>query len=109
MKGTQKLFAVLTFLILALGFAPLLAQPLPYKGLDWLSLEPLIYYADAHEPDDTPSLAKHCPVDGPLQIHNFHTGEDQDWILFYAVAGQTYVIKTEARPIGALADTVLEL
>lgn len=109
MKGTQKLAAVLTILILAFGFLPLFAQPLPYKELDWLALESAVYYADGYEPDDTRALAKPCPVNGPLQLHNFHADGDQDWIRFTAQGGDHYAIETQARPLGSLADTVIEL
>jgi hypothetical protein len=109
MKNTQKLFAVLTLVILAFGFLPLLAQPLPYEGLDWLSYEPTVYYGDPYEPDDERRLAKECPVGGLFQFHNFDTAGDQDWIWFDAQAGLPYAIETRARPMGSLADTVLEL
>ncbi len=109
MKGTQKLAAVLTLLILAFGFLPLFAQPLPYKELDWLALEPTIYYADPYEPDDTRALARLSLVNGPVQFHNFHASRDQDWIRFTVRAGDHYAIETQARPLGSLADTVLEL
>ena len=109
MKGTQKLAAVLTILVLALGFLPLFAQPLPYKDMDWLALGPTIYYGDGYEPDDTRALAGPCPVDGPPQFHSFHASGDQDWVWFYAQAGDFYAIETQAKPLGSLADTVLEL
>jgi hypothetical protein len=109
MKGTQKLAAVLTILVLAFGFLPLFAQPLPYKEMDWLALEPTIYYADDYEPDDTRNLARPFPANDPLQFHNFHVTGDEDWIWFYAQVGTSYAIETRARPLGSLADTVLEL
>ncbi len=109
MKGTQKLFVLLTLLVLAFGFLPLFAQRLPYKGLDWLSYQSAMYYGDDYEPDDSQSAAKPCPVNGSSQIHNFHTSGDQDWISFSTEAGSDYTIKTQAWPLGSLADTVLEL
>jgi hypothetical protein len=109
MKGTEKLFAVLMIMILALGFLPLLAQPLPYEENDWLAYEATMYYGDSFEPDDSRALAQQCPVNSSIQLHNFHVKGDPDWIWFYAEAGVTYLIKTDARTEGSLADTVLEL
>ena len=99
MKGTKKLFAILTLLILVLGFLPLLAQPLPYEGHDWLEYEATMYYGDAFEPDDTRFQAKACPVNGPLQLRNFHVQADPDWIWFNAQLGVSYAIEAVGRPI----------
>ena len=109
MTGTQKLFALLTVLILAFGFLPLLAQPLPYEGLDWLSYESTMYYTDGYEPDDTRFLAQECAVGGPIQIRNFYPSGDQDWVWFYTQAETSYAVETQAKPLGSLADTALEL
>jgi hypothetical protein len=109
MKGTQKLFAVLSLMILAFGFLPLLAQPLPYEGQDWLTYEATMYYGDSFEPDDSRALARQCLVNSSIQFHNFHTQGDQDWIWFQAQSGLSYTIKTDARTEGSLADTVVEL
>jgi hypothetical protein len=109
MKGVQKLLLLVTLLVLAFGFLPLLAQPLPYKELDWLSYEATMYYGDAYEPDDSRNLAKAIQVDGAVQLRNFHVRRDQDWVWFYATKGTSYAVETRARPIGSLADTVLEL
>ena len=109
MKGAQKLLLAVTLLVLVFGFLPLLAQPLPYKELDWLSYEATMYYGDAYEPDDSRNLAKPIQVNGAVQMRNFHVRRDQDWVWFYAQQGTSYVVETRARPIGSLADTVLEL
>ena len=109
MKGTQKLFAILALLILALGFLPLLAQPLPYAGHDWLEYEATMYYGDSYEPDDTRFAAKPCPADSSTQLRNFHAQGNEDWIWFNATSGMTYAIQAVGRTEGALADTVLEL
>ena len=109
MKGTQKLFVLLTLLVLAFGFLPLFAQRLPYKGLDWLAYQSAMYYGDDYEPDDSQSAARPYRVNGPYQVHNFHAKGEEDWISFWTEAGSNYAIKTWANPLGSLADTVLEL
>jgi hypothetical protein len=109
MKATQKLFAVLSLMILAFGFLPLFAQPLPYEGQDWLTYEATMYYGDSYEPDDSRTLARQCIVNSSIQFHNFHVKGDPDWIWFYAQIGWSYTIKADARTEGSLADTVLEL
>jgi len=109
MKGTQKLFVLLALLVLAFGFVPLFAQRLPYKGLDWLAYQSIMYYGDDYEPDNSQAEAKPFLVNDPYQIHTFHTSGDQDWIWFGTEDGAYYTIRTWASPLGSLADTVLEL
>lgn len=109
MKGTQKLFVLLALLVLAFGFVPLFAQRLPYKGLDWLAYQSVIYYGDDYEPDDSMPEARPFPVNSGYQSHTFHDDGDQDWIFFSTVAGAEYTIVTWASPLGSAADTVLEL
>lgn len=108
MKAKQKLFAVLSLMILAFGFLPLFAQPLPYEGQDWLAYEAQMYYGDSFEPDDSRTLARQCLVN-TTQFHNFHVKGDPDWIWFYAQSGLSYMIKADARMEGSLADTVVDL
>ena len=42
MSGKPKLLAIVIFFVLCAGLGPLIVLPLPYQGLDWLSLGPVI-------------------------------------------------------------------
>lgn len=63
--------------------------------------------ADGYEVDDTASSARWLIPDAPIQIHNFHTEGDQDWVRFHAAAGITYTLATTST--SSHADTVLYL
>ncbi|MBN1317676.1 MAG: pre-peptidase C-terminal domain-containing protein [Anaerolineales bacterium] len=59
------------------------------------------------ESDDGAAGAPWIMPDDPMQIHNFHIENDQDWNRFYATAGITYTLATTNT--GSHADTVLYL
>jgi len=109
MKGTQKLLAIVAILLLGLGVLPLLAQPLPYAGTDWLDYEATLYYGDSYEPDDTFDSANQYPLGIAYQVHNFHLPQDRDWVWFDATAGSLYTVQTHASALGSSADTVVYL
>ena len=44
MKGSVKLVAIVAFFALYVGLLPVIALPLPYEGLDWLSYGAAMYY-----------------------------------------------------------------
>lgn len=51
---------------------------------------------DAYEVDDSPASAKVADVGSPMaQHHTFHVADDVDWLKFFAIAGEPYVIKVE--------------
>ena len=64
-----------------------------------------IILADAYEPDDTQSQA--FLYDGQVQIHNFHTATDVDWVYFYLVPDFIYDFETYHH--SEMLDTVLDL
>jgi len=59
---------------------------------------------DLYEPDNSPGEAQ--PILG-WQTHNINTLTDEDWVHFWAEAGQTYVLATSNLGLGA--DTYLYL
>lgn len=63
--------------------------------------------ADAFEDDDTRTTARPIAADGSGQEHTICPKDDADWVSFSAVAGNDYLI--EASPLGAEADTIIEL
>jgi len=65
-----------------------------------------VFRMDEYEPDDTQDQATRIEP-GESQRHNRHVSADEDWVVFRAEAGQTYVIETSR--LGALADTVIYL
>lgn len=62
---------------------------------------------DSFESDDDPAGAQWITPDDPLQTHNIHVEDDQDWGRFYAAAGITYTLVTAN--LGGHADIVLYL
>jgi len=62
---------------------------------------------DAYEPDDTWQQARLIEINGAMQTHNFHTGDDQDYVKFVAQAGYVYTIRT--LNLSAGNDTTLTL
>ncbi|MBC8492741.1 MAG: pre-peptidase C-terminal domain-containing protein [Chloroflexi bacterium] len=62
---------------------------------------------DGYESDDAQYEANRITVNDPLQRHNFHAAGDEDWVKFWAWAGNTYTITTSDLDFGC--DTVLEL
>jgi len=64
---------------------------------------------DDYEPDNTCATANAIPSNGDLQMHNFHTPGDPDWLRFQATAGTYYIISAlqagpDAHPIIRLYD-----
>jgi hypothetical protein len=49
---------------------------------------------DAYEPDDLPDKARVIAVNGGAQQRSFYDENDQDWAIFYGLAGVTYKIET---------------
>lgn len=109
MKGSVKNLVMVAFLILCVGLVPVIALPLPYEGLDWLSYGGEIYYGDIYEPDDTRAQARPYSFSGGSQFHTFHVAGDVDWVWFSTQAGVSYVIQTHASSVGSSADTVINL
>ena len=63
---------------------------------------------DAYEDDNTREKASVIILnDESPQRHNFHAAGDEDWVKFYAVAGEIYEVK--AGNAGPNADVVLRL
>ena len=63
---------------------------------------------DAFEDDDSPENASVITINASAaQSHNFHDEGDQDWIIFYGMAGENYAIQTENPDPNS--DTVLTL
>jgi PKD repeat protein/photosystem II stability/assembly factor-like uncharacterized protein len=74
----------------------------------FISVTPAAAAGDAYEPDDTCTQAHPIPPDGTVQDHTIHQQADQDWVIFSAVSGTTYLIQVQ--PIASSpADMVLEL
>jgi len=65
--------------------------------------------ADAYEPDNTPTRAWIFPIDtnNLIQLHNFHSAMDEDWVKFYAPTG--FVFNIDATQLGTNSDLVLDL
>jgi hypothetical protein len=63
--------------------------------------------ADAAEEDDARADAKALVVGGGAEAHNFCPGSDEDWAVFSASPGKSYLVET-LNP-GPEADTVIEL
>ncbi len=64
--------------------------------------------SDVYEDDDIFSSAGVITLNAvDAQRHTFHDAGDQDWVMFYGIAGETYEIRTE--DTGTTADTVIEL
>jgi hypothetical protein len=62
---------------------------------------------DDHEGDDDSGLADAITVDGDIpQDHSFHSVDDEDWVKFYAMAGERYTLVTGEWPA---CETMLEL
>jgi hypothetical protein len=61
---------------------------------------------DAFEPDDTPTRSAFADL-SDVQLHNFHTNGDMDWVQFYAVSGLAYSVETYQQ--GSQVDTMLSL
>lgn len=49
---------------------------------------------DAYEPDSTPEQAAIMEVDGEPTVHSFHRPGDEDWIRFYALPYEIYLVET---------------
>ncbi|MFZ1771297.1 MAG: CARDB domain-containing protein, partial [Caldilinea sp.] len=62
---------------------------------------------DSHEDDSTLDLAKVIIPNNSVTTHNFCPGDDQDWVVFSAAAGASYIIET-IDP-GPDADSVIEI
>jgi streptogramin lyase len=64
--------------------------------------------ADVYESDDAANAAGQILINAAsAQRHTFHVQGDQDWVAFYAIAGEAYEIKTEN--LGPRSDTVIVL
>lgn len=50
--------------------------------------------ADSYEPDNSYGNASSIATDGTVQEHTIHVSDDEDWMVFYAVAGNSYEIET---------------
>ena len=70
--------------------------------LSWAPFGP-----DTFEADDTCAQAKSIVFDSSVQLHNFHTAQDVDWVKFDVNTGFSYMLETSY--LGKNADTVLEL
>ena len=63
---------------------------------------------DGYEDDNVPNRASVIVLNDTVpQMHTFHAEGDEDWVQFYALAGETYEVKTEN--LGGRCDTVLTL
>ena len=105
--GSKKILGILCLL------APLWVEALPAEGNRHPARpsvdSPLSLGApDGFEEDDHPSQARIITLNDPeAQAHNFHAPGDEDWVRFYGIAGEHYVIKTEYLEAGC--DTVITL
>lgn len=65
---------------------------------------------DSYEPDNSYDQAKVIILnyDTP-QRHYFHEDNDEDWVMFYALEGETYKIKTDNLSYPEICDPVIEL
>jgi len=69
MRGPKKLMFLALLLVAALAVLPFLVVPLPYEGLDWITLSHRIYYDETPEP-------------GPPRIYlpvNLQRAGDRSW------------------------------
>jgi len=48
---------------------------------------------DDYEDDNSCELAAFISVNGDHQIHNLHKDGDEDWLMFYGIAGKEYTIE----------------
>lgn len=96
MKKQKSPFLATTMLILFVTFI-------------FLSSSAFAFEADVYEDDDTPALAPFLYTGDPLgpQRHNFHDAGDEDWVKFYALAGETYTV--QASNLGSRCDLVIEI
>ncbi len=63
---------------------------------------------DRYENDDLPAAGHPVNLNGPVaEAHNFHDPGDTDWVVFYGLEGEKYVI--EATGVEAKADVVLDI
>jgi len=62
---------------------------------------------DSHEPDDSPIQAILVSTDGEFLSHNTHAKADEDWVSFFAVAGEELYIRAEN--LGFRSDLVITL
>ncbi len=56
--------------------------------------------ADEFEPDDAPGEANPIAVNGGKQERTFHEAGDEDWVKFWAHAGNRYTIGTSGLDVG---------
>ncbi|MEM7125928.1 MAG: trypsin-like serine protease [Chloroflexota bacterium] len=63
--------------------------------------------ADLYESDDEQSQGARIKPSGSTQLHTFHHPQDQDWLLFYGIAGVPY--RVETFNLEGSTDTVLAL
>ncbi len=62
---------------------------------------------DSYESDNSAGSARTIISGDVGQRHNFHTSGDQDWVVFQALQGVSYILSTSQ--LATRADTVLEL
>ena len=62
---------------------------------------------DVFETDDTSGQAAIINPDTLAQQHNFHSADDQDWVRFYAMEGESYDIVTNE--LGSNCDTTITI
>jgi hypothetical protein len=62
---------------------------------------------DSHEPDDSVNQATLLTTDGMFLRHNSHAQADEDWVRFFAAAGEELVIRAEN--LGVRSDLVITL
>jgi hypothetical protein len=63
--------------------------------------------ADVYEPDGHHYRARSLALDGPPQEHTFGTAADEDWLCFYGMKDQLYIL--ESMDVGPRCNTVFEL
>jgi hypothetical protein len=61
---------------------------------------------DSFEPDDSRQLARSISVGGFPRQQDFHSSEDEDWVLFWGSAGKSYTIHANNQ---GEADIVIEV
>ncbi|QTA92340.1 PEGA domain-containing protein [Desulfonema magnum] len=73
---------------------------------------------DEYEEDDKFSQARVIVINNSadsakngdsVQPHNFHDAGDEDWMMFYGIAGQIYTVHAETESLGSNCDPVIEL
>ena len=63
---------------------------------------------DTYEDDDTYATANVIVINNETaQFHTFHEADDEDWVIFYALVGDSYAVKTFN--LGSGVDTYIEL